>query len=69
MEDKQVIRSGQHGFTKGKLCLNSLIAFSEGMTGWVDEGRALDVVYLDFSRAFNTVFYNIPIGKLRKSLD
>jgi len=26
------------------------------MTGWVDEGRAVDVVYLEFSKAFDTVF-------------
>ncbi|PKU39537.1 rna-directed dna polymerase from mobile element jockey-like [Limosa lapponica baueri] len=36
------------------------------MTGWVDEGRAVDIVYLDFSKAFGTVFHNILKGKLRK---
>jgi len=36
------------------------------MTGWVDEGRAVAVVYLDFSTAFNTVSHNILLGKLRK---
>ncbi|GAB0209551.1 mitochondrial enolase superfamily member 1 [Grus japonensis] len=33
---------------------------------WVDEGRAVDVVYLDFSKAFDTISYNILTGKLRK---
>ncbi|GAB0184035.1 mitochondrial enolase superfamily member 1 [Grus japonensis] len=32
----------------------------------VDEGRAVDVVYLDFSRAFDTDFHNILVSKLRK---
>ena len=45
--------------------MTSLIAFYDGMTSWVDEGRALDVVYLNFSKAFDTVSQNILLGKLR----
>jgi len=42
------------------------IAFCEGMNGWVDEGRTVDVVYLDFSKAFYALSHNILIGKVRK---
>ncbi|PKU39573.1 rna-directed dna polymerase from mobile element jockey-like [Limosa lapponica baueri] len=38
----------------------------DGMTGWIDEGRALDVFYRDFSKAFDTISHSILIGKLRK---
>ncbi|PKU44218.1 rna-directed dna polymerase from mobile element jockey-like [Limosa lapponica baueri] len=61
-----IIGSSQHGFNKGKSCLTNLITFYDDVTGWVDEGRAVDVVYLNFSKAFDTVFCNILIGKLRK---
>ncbi|GAB0209844.1 mitochondrial enolase superfamily member 1 [Grus japonensis] len=66
VEEKEAIGSGQHGFTKGNSCLTHLIAFDDGMTGWVDEGRAVDIVYLDFSKDFDTLSHNILTGKLRK---
>ena len=51
-EENKVIRSTQHGFTKGKSYLTSLIAFYNGMTGWVDEGRAVDVVIPRLQQGF-----------------
>ncbi|PKU31932.1 rna-directed dna polymerase from mobile element jockey- hypothetical protein [Limosa lapponica baueri] len=66
VDEKKVIGSVQHGFIKGKSCLTNLIVFYDGMTGWVDEGRAVDIVYLDFSKAFVSISHNILIGKLRK---
>ena len=67
IENKElIIRNSQHGFTKGKSCLTNLIAFYNDMTGWIDEGRAVDVVYLEFSKAFDTVSHDIFLGKLRK---
>lgn len=46
--------------------MTNLVAFYEEVTRWIDDGKAVDVVYLDFSRAFDTVSHSIPAAKLRK---
>ena len=43
------IRPSQHGFTNGKSCLTNLISFHDKVTCVVDEGKAVILVYLDFS--------------------
>ena len=66
VKKNKVIRNSQCGFTKGKSCLTSLIAFYDGMTGCAYKGRAVDAAYLDLSKAFDAVSHNILMHKLRK---
>ena len=45
--------------------MTNSVVFCDVIASWVDEGRAVDVVYLDFSKAFDTAFHNLFVGKLR----
>lgn len=51
---KHMVGKSQHRFTTGKLCLTNLIAFYSKITCLVVVGWALDIVYLDFSEAFDS---------------
>ena len=60
----QGIRPSEHGFTNGRSCPTNLISFYDKVTCLVDEGKAVDVVYLDFSKAFDTIPHNMLMEKL-----
>jgi len=64
VKDNQGIRPSQHGFMKGRSCLTNLISFYNQVTHLVDEGKAVDIIYLQFSKAFDTVPQNILLQKL-----
>jgi len=64
VKDNQGIRPIQHGFMKGRSCLTNQISFYDQVTRLANEGKTVDVVYLDFSKAIDTVSQSILLEKL-----
>ncbi|KAF7239217.1 RNA-directed DNA polymerase from mobile element jockey [Varanus komodoensis] len=56
----------QHGFCKNRSCQTNLVEFYDKVSRWLDGGDAVDVVYLDFSKAFDKVPHDTLVEKLRK---
>ena len=45
----------QHGFIKGKSCVTQLLELIEDITEAIDQGHEVDIIYLDYSKAFDKV--------------
>jgi Reverse transcriptase (RNA-dependent DNA polymerase)/Endonuclease-reverse transcriptase len=53
--DENLIKDSQHGFMPGRSCTTNLTIFLETLTKAIDSGKAADVFYLDFAKAFDKV--------------
>ena len=60
-----LIRKSQHGFMSHKSCLTNLLEFLEEVTKLLDEGHNVDIVFLDFARAFDKVPHSRLMMKVR----
>ena len=61
----KLINHSQHGFLKARSCLTNVLCFFEEITKWVDEGSPVDIIYLDFQKAFDKVPHQRLILKLK----
>ena len=64
-EDLELLSKDQHGFMKGRSCLTNLLETFEEVTAMVDEGGGVDMVYLDYSKAFDSVPHRRLLSKLK----
>ena len=60
-----LIFSSQHGFMARKSCLTNLLEYLETLTDLIDQGHSVDVIYLDFAKAFDKV----PHARLKVTLE
>ena len=55
----------QHGFMPGRSCVTQLLTALEGWTTSLQNGIPIDVVYVDFSKAFDSVPHRRLLVKLQ----
>ena len=48
-----MLKDSQQGFRTGPSCLTNILVFLDKITEWVDQGEVVDVVFLDFAKAFD----------------
>ena len=55
LEQNELIDPAQHGFVKGRSCVTNVLETFEQWTQILDDGGCLDVIYMDFMKAFDKV--------------
>ena len=61
---QSIIKESQPGFVNNRSCLNNLLVLMEEVTNYVDSGQPVDILYLDFQKAFDKVPHSRLLMKL-----
>ena len=60
----KIVNLSQHGFMSDRSCQTNLLEFLDKLTKMLDDGKAADVIYLDYSKAFDKICHSKLIRKL-----
>ena len=65
LEENKLIHDSQHGFRNKRSCLTNLLDFFNDVYNMYDDTGSVDVIYLDFQKAFDKVPHNRLLDKVR----
>ena len=66
LETRNLLSDNQYGFRKGKSCTTNLIKFYDGVTKEIDKGNMVDIIYIDFQKAFDKVPHEALLLKMER---
>ena len=61
----KLLADEQHGFVPNRNCITNLLTALEDWSALLEEGKAFDLIYTDFSKAFDSVPHAQLINKLK----
>ena len=66
LESRNLLNPNQHGFRTGHSCLSQLVQHYDRILQSMEAGKNVDIIYLDFAKAFDKLDFAITLGKLRQ---
>ena len=64
VEENNLMNPNQHGFRSGRSCLSQLLQHHDHITRILEKGTNVDVIYLDFAKAFDKLDFRVTLQKL-----
>ena len=65
LSQHKALNPNQHGFVKHKSCFTNLLQCHNKWSTALDSGHGVDIIYLDYSKAFDSVPHLRLISKLQ----
>ena len=65
MTENELYSECQHGFRKKRSCVTQLIEVYDKITEMIDDGKSVDIVYLDFRKAFDSIPHERLLLKMK----
>ena len=66
LESRNLYNPSQHGFRTGRSTMTQLISYYEELLRGLEEGKNIDAVYLDFSKAFDKCCHQVLLERVRQ---
>jgi hypothetical protein len=65
LQVNNLLKQTQHGFLKGRSCTTNLLEFMEKILSYQDSSIPVDIIYLDFAKAFDKVPTKKLLAKIK----
>ena len=61
-----MVRDCQHGLIRGKSCTSNLLEVLDNVGSLLDDGKQVDMIYVDMPKAFDKVNHGMPAAKVSR---
>ena len=65
LQSNNLVSRSQHGFLPGRSCITNMLTLMDSLTQAYDDSQISEAVFIDFSKAFDSVPHTPLLHKLK----